>query len=179
MSERYWLVLPNGSRQLINPSQFDIDALVEKVRTIGGHLVVEGPAGGAGAEAIREPRRFEPPLSALAPLFRDRLRKIYHCQVDFDLDVNRRPTARMLGGYYRRRRLVRVYSHDRLTGRREMEELFDTFLHEVAHHLEYTEHLRFNAEECQRVRGIMHSPLFWKIFGHLKKRWANLQGEGA
>ena len=55
------------------------------------------------------------------------------------VDINTRPTERVLGGYYRSRRLVRVYSHDRVEGRRPLEELFDTFLHEVAHHLEYTE----------------------------------------
>jgi len=177
MAERYWLVLPNGGRQLIDPGQFDIDALLETARRIGGRLVVEAPSGTSVAEqpATRDPRRFEPPVSALAPLFRDRLRRIYHCQVDFETDMNIRPTARMLGGYYRRRRLVRIYTHDTHTGRRSMEELFDTYLHEVAHHLEYTEHIRFDAEACQRVRGMMHSPLFWKILGHLKQRWAALQ----
>lgn len=178
MSERYWLVLPNGGRQLIDPSQFDLDALLETAKRIGGRIVVEEPApvAAVSAETIaREPRRFEPPVSALLPLFRDRLRRIYHCKVEFASDMNVRPTSRMLGGYYRRRCFVRIYTHDLHTGRRPMEELFDTFLHEVAHHLEYTEHTRFDAEACQRVKGTMHSELFWKILGHLKKRWADLQ----
>ncbi len=184
MAERYWLVLPNGGRQLIDPGQFDIDALLETARRIGGRLVVEAPSATAPTAATaqtltRDPRRFEPPISALGLLFRDRLRRIYHCQVEFETDMNTRPTARMLGGYYRKRRLVRIYTHDVLTGRRPMEDLFDTYLHEVAHHLEYTEHLRFDAEECQRVKGTMHSPLFWKILGHLKARWAKLQSPDA
>ena len=181
MTDRYWLVLPNGGRQLIDPHDFDIDALAERARRIGGRLVVE-TTGPTPAAILAEPsatepppRRFEPPVSALGPLFRARLSRIYCCNHHFDIDMNVRPTARMLGGYYRRRSLVRVYSHDRHTGRRTMEELFDTFLHEVAHHLEYTEPEAFQAESCQRVRGIMHSPLFWRILGHLKRRWAELQ----
>ena len=80
-----------------------------------------------------------PPISALGPLFRYRFEKIHRCRVDFDLDVNPRPTTRVLGGYYKSRALVRVYVRDRQLGLRPLEELFDTFLHELAHHLEYTE----------------------------------------
>jgi hypothetical protein len=115
------------------------------------------PAGAA------VPNRFEPPTSALGPLFR----------VNIIVDVNARPTSRVLGGYYRSRRLVRVYSHDRALGPRPLEELFETFLHEVAHHLEYTEPYRFGARRCHRAYGLMHSRLFWRIFGELKWRWAN------
>ena len=115
------------------------------------------------------------PVSALAPLFMARLDRIYRCRVAFDLDLNVRATARVLGGYYRTRRLVRVYVYDRELGRRPMEELFDTFLHEVAHHLEYTEPTSFSARACGRVPGRMHSRLFWKILGELKYRWATLQ----
>ena len=70
---------------------------------------------------------------------------------------------------------MRIYSHDSKDGRRPISELFDTFLHEVAHHLEYTEPDSFHARSCQRVHGRMHSPLFWKILGDLKIRWARLQ----
>ena len=56
-----------------------------------------------------------------------------------------------------------------------MEELFDTYLHEVAHHLEYTEYESFEAAGCGRVPGRMHSRLFWKILGELKTRWAEMQ----
>ena len=55
------------------------------------------------------------------------------------------------------------------------EELYDTFLHEVAHHLEYTEPDSFLADSCMRVPGRMHSPLFWRILGELKSRWAEHQ----
>ena len=65
--------------------------------------------------------------------------------------------------------------HDREAGRRPIEELFDTFLHEVAHHLEYTEPDRFDGRTCGRVPGRMHSHLFWRILGELKARWADLQ----
>jgi hypothetical protein len=130
-------------------------------------LVVPEPAG--------PPRRFEPPISALAPLFRHRLDLIYRCVVEFDVDINTRPTTRVLGGYYKSTCLVRVYSHDRQLGRRPLEELFDTFLHEIAHHVEYTEPDSFHARSCGRVPGRMHSRLFWRILGELKGRWADHQ----
>ena len=77
------------------------------------------------------------------------------------------------GGYYKSRRLVRIYSHDQDQGPRPLEELFETFLHEVAHHLEYTEPYTFGSRASHRVYGLMHSRLFWRIFGELKWRWAN------
>ena len=129
----------------------------------------------AGISSAAPPLRFEPPVSALGPLFRTRLERTYQCQVDFEIELNTRPTTRVLGGYYKTRRLVRVYSHDRQIGRRPLEELFDTFLHEMAHHLEYTEPDSFDAHACGRVPGRMHSPLFWRILGELKQRWADLQ----
>jgi hypothetical protein len=118
---------------------------------------------------------FELPLSAIGPLFRDRLERIHSCQVGYELDVSNRATTRVLGGYYKSRRLVRVYARDRQLGRRPLEELFDTFLHEMAHHLEYTEPFSFSARSCGRVPGRMHSRLFWRILGELKYRWAFLQ----
>jgi hypothetical protein len=166
MPERYWLVHPNGGRQLIDPGQFDLTHLAEQAGRIGGRLVVESLAS---SEPVGRP--FEPPVSALGPLFRSRLRLIHACQVDFAVDINTRPTNRVLGGYYKSRGLVRVYSHDRDLGRRPLEELFDTFLHEIAHHLEYTEPDSFLADECGRVPGRMHSRLFWRILGDLKSRW--------
>jgi hypothetical protein len=186
MPDRYWLVHPNGGRQLIDPRRFDLDRLAEQVRRIGGRLVVEtesivigatdaGPATGPSTAHDREPRRFEPPISALGPLFRHRFDKLYQCLSSYEIDINVRPTSRVLGGYYKTRRLVRVYSHDRLIGRRSLEELFDTFLHEMAHHIEYTEPDSFHARECGRVPGRMHSQLFWRILGELKGRWADLQ----
>ena len=88
MSERYWLVHPNGGRQLIDPRQFDLDRLVEQAREVGGRLEVEGEtyliqtevATGSSIEVTRRPaprpdrppHRFEPPISALGPLFRSR-----------------------------------------------------------------------------------------------------------
>jgi hypothetical protein len=103
------------------------------------------------------------------------LERIYHCRVDFEIDMNVRATTRVLGGYYKSQRLVRVYVRDRHQGLRALEELFDTFLHEMAHHLEYTEPYSFSARSCGRVPGRMHSRLFWKILGELKYRWAQLQ----
>lgn len=194
MPERYWLVHPNGGRQLIDPRQFDLDRLVEQARVIGGRLVVEGETvvyqTGAGTDAGIEitsrpgqpnelpPRRFEPPISALGLLFRTRFERVYECLVDYEVDVNTRPTTRVLGGYYKSRCLVRVYSHDRQNGRRPLEELFDTFLHEMAHHIEYTEPDSFHARGCERVPGRMHSRLFWRILGDLKVRWADAQRPG-
>lgn len=129
------------------------------------------PSRGASAQLL--PNRFEPPTTALGPLFHYRLEQIHVCRVNIKIEVNSRPTSRVLGGYYRSRRLVRVYSHDRVSGPRPLEELFETFLHEVAHHLEYTEPHKFGARQCHRAYGLMHSRLFWRIFGELKWRWAN------
>src|SRR5262249_7747203 len=114
---------------------------------------------------------YEPPISALCPLFLDRLERVHACRVSFTLDINTRPTVRVLGGYYKSRRLVRLYTHDRDEGRRPLAELFDTFLHEVAHHLEYTEPYSFGSAGCRRIPGQMHSRLFWRILGELKQRW--------
>ena len=174
MPERYWLVHPNGGRQLIDPDQFDLNHLAEQAQRFGGRLLVESVASSASSVSrTGEPlgRVFEPPISALGPLFQNRLDQIHACQINFTIDISTRPTNRVLGGYYKSRRLVRIYSHDRSLGRRPMEELFDTFLHEVAHHLEYTEPDSFLADECGRVPGRMHSRLFWKILGELKTRW--------
>lgn len=142
----------------------------------GGRIVLENPPPKVpeGAGSISVPA-FEPPVSALVPLFRFRLEQIIECQVQFDLEVTARATNRVLGGYYSTRRLIRIYSHDRETGRRPLEELFDTFLHEVAHHLEYTEPETFGGRACGRVPGRMHSRLFWLILGDLKARWMEFQ----
>jgi hypothetical protein len=185
--ERYWLVHPNGGRQLIDPHQFDLDRLATQARLVGGHLLVESETMviEAGAEVYsvtslemeRPPRRFEPPVSSLGPLFRSRFDGIYRCLVDYEVEVSTRPTTRVLGGYYKTKYLVRVYSHDRQLGRRPLEELFDTFLHEMAHHVEYTEPDSFHARSCGRVPGRMHSRLFWRILGDLKARWAELQAQ--
>jgi len=142
-------------------------------------VVVQPAAAASIRRPAQLPSRFDVPASALAPLFMARLERIYRCRVAFDLDLNVRATARVLGGYYKTRRLVRVYVYDRELGRRPMEELFDTFLHEVAHHLEYTEPASFSARACGRVPGRMHSRLFWKILGELKYRWAALQHQAA
>ena len=137
------------------------------------------PPGAAGAlrppAATSAPSRFSPPTSAIGPLFRYRFERIHRCRIDYDLDINHRPTTRVLGGYYKSRRLVRVYIRDREQGLRSLEELFDTFLHEMAHHLEYTEPFTFAARSCGRVPGRMHSRLFWRILGELKHRWAQSQ----
>lgn len=183
MPDRYWLVHPNGGRQRIDPRLFDLEQLAERARLSGARLIVEpGPIPATPDPTVypepdRPLLRFEPPISALGPLFRTRLGRIYSCLERFDLDINTRPTSRVLGGYYKTSRLVRVYSHDRELGRRALEELFDTFLHEIAHHIEYTEPESFQARACGRVPGRMHSRLFWRILGEIKGRWADLQRE--
>jgi hypothetical protein len=121
--------------------------------------------------------RFLPPASAIGPLFRFRFERIYHCRLDYELDVSNRATTRVLGGYYKSRRLIRIYVRDRELGVRPLEELFDTFLHEMAHHLEYTEPYSFSARSCGRIPGRMHSRLFWRILGELKFRWLQYQGQ--
>ena len=174
MAELYWLIHPNGGRQRIDCDQFDLSHLVEQVERLGGRLVADieatTPPGGLG-QANNSVGCFEPPISAIGPLFRNRLAMIHACRVDFVVDIIPRPTRRMLGGYYKATRLIRVYSHDCKQGRRPIDELYDTFLHEIAHHLEYTEPDSFLAEECGRIPGKMHSLLFWRILGDLKSRW--------
>jgi hypothetical protein len=171
-SERYWLELPNGGRQLIDPDEFDLDEIARRARSLGGRLVVEPrPVERVATSCLG----FEPPITAVGPLFRARFERLHLCDVAYTIDVNVRPTTRVLGGYYKKRQLVRIYSHDRVTGRRPMDELFDTFLHEMAHHLEDSEPQTFNARSCGRVPGTMHSPLFWRILGHLKERWYEVQ----
>lgn len=133
------------------------------------------PAPPGIAAAAPGPPRFTLPISALGPLFRYRFEQIYLPRVAYHLDINDRATTRVLGGYYKSRRLVRIYLRERGQGVRPTEELFDTFLHEMAHHLEYTEPFSFSARRCGRVPGRMHSRLFWKILGELKYRWARVQ----
>lgn len=125
----------------------------------------------AGAVSAGSAVAFVPPAAALAPLFRLRLRSIHECRREFTLEISERPTNRVLGGYYPRRTAIKLYTSDVETGRRALDELFDTFLHEVAHHLEYTEPSSFSAKRCGRVRGVMHSPLFWKIYNTLRQKW--------
>ncbi len=192
MPLRYWLLHANGTRQLIDPNLFDLQEVAEDARREGGELLVEGlkvprvrtkraatPRAGrvankqeAAPVAAVLPTKFMPPISALEPMFRMRLSLIHQCKYDYILELNSRPTNRVLGGYYKSRALVRVYTHDRETGPRPLDEVFETFLHEIAHHLEYTEPSTFSARKCGRVKGMMHSPLFHKIFKMLKNRWA-------
>ena len=136
-----------------------------------------------GAEAKIVPRSlpaqaaegYITPVSAIGPLLRYRLERIYCCRVDYEVDVNNRATTRVLGGYNKSRRLVRIYPRDREQGERPLEELFDTFLHEMDHHLEYTDPFSFSARACGHVQGRMHSRLFWRILRELKYRWSRLQ----
>jgi len=184
MTERYWLVGPDGDRRPIDPTRCDLERLAERARRSGGRLIIEGRADASSSSADGTKRArssgatsapYEPPVSAIGALFRRRLDRIHAPSTSYELDINTRATVRVLGGYYRKRRLVRLYTHDRETGRRPLEELFDTFLHEMAHHLEYTEPQSFHGRFCGRVPGRMHSELFWRILGELKGRWADLQ----
>jgi hypothetical protein len=166
---------PNRSRR--GPRR-DNDILVPRTETedIGDGMNPQCAAGSVpGPRPAPLGLLFTPPVSALGPLFRHRFARIYHCRADYDLDISNRATLRVLGGYYKSRRLIRVYARDRVQGVRPLEELFDTFLHEMAHHLEYTEPFSFSARSCGRVPGRMHSRLFWKILGELKYRWSRLQ----
>jgi hypothetical protein len=151
---------------------FDEEFLTPRKNT---EIAVQERIASAAPQNCVGPGQFELPVSALGPLFRYRLQQIHTCRAGYFVDVNTRPTIRVLGGYYKSRRLVRVYSHDRLEGRRPLAELFDTFLHEIAHHLEYTEPRSFASTRSYRVYGLMHSRLFWRILGELKYRWAEAQ----
>ena len=120
MTDRYWLVHPNGGWQLIDPRYFDLELVADQARRTGGRLIVENdlhllapasepgtsdeveveveveveiavePARAPSSAENRPPRRFEPPISALAPLFRSRLDRVYSCRQSFDLEINTR-----------------------------------------------------------------------------------------
>ena len=173
MTKRYWLIHANGGRQWIDRASSTWTVLPSR----------PGRPGGDSSSRKRLPRM--PSRRRPSPL-------VLHPAALRAADVGARSAVpgppgtglclqggvrsgdqhpadgALLGGYYRTRRLVRVYSHDRQLGRRPLEELFDTFLHEMAHHIEYTEPGSFHAPKCERVRGRMHSGLFWRILGELK-----------
>lgn len=44
------------------------------------------------------------------------------------------------------------------------DKVFETFVHEMVHHLQYT------SGNFIRRSGMMHNPQFWKLFNHYKKR---------
>jgi hypothetical protein len=172
--------LPSRSNPIRRYPRRDNDVFVP--RTEAEDLVeVNHPFTAEASNPVTRPTSltvlFTPPVTALGPLFRHRFETIHECRVAYELDVNNRATVRVLGGYYKSRRLIRVYARDRDQGVRPIEELFDTFLHEMAHHLEYTEPFSFSARSCGRVPGRMHSMLFWKILGELKYRWARTQSQ--
>jgi hypothetical protein len=160
---------PTPDRRADNPDGELLGPRIHSEIVVPQQPVIARPA------PLASPGQFEPPTSALGPLFRYRLEQIHSCRIHYAVDINPRPTIRVLGGYYKSRRLVRIYSHDRLEGRRPLAELFDTFLHEIAHHLEYTEPRSFSSTRSYRVYGLMHSRLFWRILGELKHRWAEVQ----
>jgi hypothetical protein len=172
LTERRMDTLP--PRITDRPAQGDHDF---SVRAPQAEAQIDAWEQRAHARTAVVPRLYEPPVSALGPLFLFRLERIHSCRVGFVLDVNPRATANILGGYYKSRRLVRVYVHDCEEGRRSLAELFDTFLHEVAHHLEYTEPDSFGSSQCRRVPGQMHSDLFWSILGELRERWVTVQAQ--
>ena len=91
-------------------------------------------ADGLGYLADQARRRSSRVVAAspLERVLRDRLGLIHECLVEFELDLNPRPTRWALGRYYRSRRFLRVYIHDRDSGPRPLEEVFAIFLHEVA-----------------------------------------------
>lgn len=76
-----------------------------RAETHDGDVLTPRPevvAGPTGSSSIRRPAqlpsRFDVPVSALVPLFRARLERIYRCRVAFDLDLNTRddPSPRRL-----------------------------------------------------------------------------------
>ena len=164
MPDRYWLVHSNGGRQLIDPSDFDLNHLAEQVRGVGGRLVIEAVASSSPGEPFGRP--FEAPISALGPLFRGRLARVYDCRAGFEVDINIRPTNRVLGGYYKTRRLVRVYSHDRATRAVARWRSCSTPSSTRSPITSNTPSLFLSTPEaCGRVPGRMHSQLFWRILG--------------
>ena len=71
------------------------------------------PCGSVDSRRCRPPSRFEPRFRRWARFSAIGSSGSTTCRVEFVVDINTRPTRRVLGGYYKSRRLVRVYSHDR------------------------------------------------------------------
>ena len=112
------------------------------------------------------------PRSRPSGRFLSRLDTVYSCLCEFALDINTRPTTESSAVITR----PEGWSGSiRTTGSSAapLEELFDTFLHEVAHHLEYTEPDSFRP--LVRESRSDAQPLFWRILGELKGRWLELQ----
>ena len=82
---------------------------------------------GSGVGTRSADRTLHAPCLRVGPLFRHRFERIYECRIDYDLDVNNRATMRVLGGYYKLRRLIRIYARDRELGLRPVEELSTRF----------------------------------------------------
>ena len=64
--------------------------------------IVQG-RGSRPSRAMAADAGFIPPVSAIGPLFRYRLERIYRCRVEFHVDVNNRATTRRPRGYYKSR----------------------------------------------------------------------------
>jgi hypothetical protein len=130
------------------------------------------------AYLANQARRRSSRVVAASPLervLRDRLVLIHECLVEFELDLNPRPTRWALGRYYRSRRFLRVYIHDRDAGPRPLEEVFAIFLHEVAHHLDATEPHSFPPARSRPLprstRRGSHGPRFRRILKTLEEGW--------
>lgn len=130
----------------------------------------------AGDLAWREWEGAEESLHPYEELFRARLSRIYEYRTPFVLQFLERPTVQALGRYYRAERLIRIYVVDMKTGPRDVEELFEIFLHELTHHLEYYEPDVFGGH-CEREHGVAHSPLFHWILETLSQRWNEIRNK--
>lgn len=115
--------------------------------------------------------RPRPDPDDLAGWLLGRLERIHTCRAPFTLELKSRPTVWALGRYYRSRALIRIYTHCKSEGPRPRRTIAAIFLHELAHHLEYTEPDTFGGEACERVPGVQHSPLFRQILRELVDGW--------
>lgn len=82
-----------------------------------------------------------------------------------DVELILRPYSKTMYGYYdpRKRRIVLyIYLDCGKSHLRPYSELWDTFLHELAHHLQYT------TTNYVRTKGVMHNSGFYKILDSLK-----------
>ena len=185
MPERYWLVHPNGGRQLIDPRQFDLDRLAEHARRIGGRVVVERdspptPAKFAGAVAAARPtarlRRSSSPRSrhSRRSSSAGSTRSIPASASSSSTSTPGRPRASSAaitrrGGWS---------GSTRTTGSsaggpwKSSSTPSSTRLRTTSNTPSPT---RSTPASCGRVPGRMHSRLFWRILGELKGRWADLQ----
>lgn len=89
-----------------------------------------------------------------------------------DVELILRPYSKTMYGYYdsnKHRIVLYVYSDNRRRQLMPYCEIWSSFLHELAHHLQYT------TTDYVRVKGVMHNSDFYKILYSLENKSKTLK----